>query len=406
MASLATANGLGRELELLVSCGQLASEKALHLLSDSKGPPLNWDRFYELASVHGLQSQALHTLSLGRSGAPEALIAALRQEHRNSVARDLLLTAETLRLVRHLADHGITALVLKGCAISNSLYQPNPELRHFTDIDLLIDPCDFSNAQYYLTQVGYMQTHPTFAPHHKLLDVVHYLIHAYTFIHEHTKITVDLHHRLTPNPRWMNVDLKEVFDTAIVIKILSGEVKTLGTRVLVPYLCCHVFGHGFMRLTWLGDVARVFTQVDADEAEKIVARAKIFGAQRQIILASRLVSRIHGNETPFDRSAFPKRKLSRLENAALKMIIHAKTPSHRRTLLSLPEELSFFNIIIRLSSLRAKPYSLATLLCDPRDTLILRVSRRWLLLYLILGPFLSCRRFILRKVHGVASSSR
>lgn len=404
----ATAKSLGRELELLVACGHLAIDKVFRLISDPKGSPLKWDRFYQLASVHCIQSQALRSLTLSRSArVPDALIAALRQDHRDSVARDLFLTAETLRLVRELATRGITSLVLKGCAISNSLYQPNPELRHFTDIDLLVAPNDFFEAEYYLKQNGYVRTHPTFEPSDTALDVVQYLLHAYTYVQQRTKIIVDLHQRLTPNPYWMNVDPREIFDSTVTIRLPAGEIKGLGPHVLAPYLCCHVFGHGFMRLSWLGDVARAFTQIDEAQAEAIVDRTKVYGAHRHLLLASRLVSRLYGGENPFSRFAASRHQLARQEETILKRIIHAKMPSHRRTMGSLSEELSSFVLNSRLSSHQAKIYSLANLLCDPRDSLVLRAGRKWLLFYLIAGPFLSLHRFILRdaRIFGQALRS-
>jgi hypothetical protein len=408
MGSEGQVKSFGRELELLVACEQLAIEKVFRLISGSRGsPPLSWDRFYQLASVHGLQSQAFHSLLLARGGgAPDALIAALRQDHRDSVARDLFLTAETLRLVSELAGRGIKSLVLKGCAISNFLYQPNTELRHFTDIDLLVTPGDFLDAEFYLKRNGYVRTNPTFEPSHSARDMVNYLLHAHTFVRKDTNVIVDLHQRLTSNPYWMNVDPEEIFESTVTIRLSAGEIRSLGPRVLTPYLCCHAFGHGFMRLRWLGDVARAFAQVSADQAEAIAAQAQGYGAYRHLILASRLVSRLFGCETPFGRFAYSKSQLARQEEAILRMIIHAKMPSYQRTISSLSEELSSFVLNSTLGSHQAKLHSLANLLCDPRDTLFLGAGRKWLLLYLIAGPFLSLLRFILREAPAFGAALR
>src|SRR6476660_566816 len=121
-SKLGTTRYLQPELELLVACARLAIDK-VSLLLDSDGPRLNWDVFYRLAAVQGVLSPALHSLSLSNAvGIPEAIMAALRRDHRDRVARDLCLTAETLRLVRRLEIRGVASIVLKGCAISNYLY--------------------------------------------------------------------------------------------------------------------------------------------------------------------------------------------------------------------------------------------------------------------------------------------
>ena len=296
-----TSRYLQPELELLVACARLAIDK-VSLLLDSSGPRLNWDLFYQLAAVQGVLSPALHSLSLSNAvGIPEAIMAALRRDHRDRVARDLCLTAETLRLVRGLEIRGVASIVLKGCAISNYLYPPNPELRHSTDIDLLVASHDFFDAEYYLRQDGYIRKNPKFEPRASARGMVDYLLHAYTYVNPKLNITVDLHQRLTANPYWMNIHSHEIFKSTVTIKLPAGEIKGLGPQVLTPYLCCHALGHGFMRLSWLNDVARVFDQIDAGQAAKMFDRARVYGADRHIILASHVLTRLHGGETPFSR---------------------------------------------------------------------------------------------------------
>ena len=307
-------------------------------------------------------------------------MAALRRDHRDQVARDLSLTAETLRLVRGLETRGVASIVLKGCAISNSLYPPNPELRHSTDIDLLVASHDFFDAEYYLRQDGYIRKNPKFEPRASARGMVNYLLHAYTYVNPKLNIAVDLHQRLTANPYWMNIHSHEIFKSSVTIKLPAGEIKGLGPQVLTPYLCCHALGHGFMRLSWLNDVARVFDQIDAGQAAKMFDRARVYGADRHIILASRVLTRLHGGETPFSRFVVSSHKLAGKEDIVLKRIAQAKSPSYKRTIRSLSAELSYFVLNSQLSSRwEAKVHNLASLLCDVRDTSVLQASPKWLL---------------------------
>ena len=395
------------ELELLVACGRLAIDK-VSLLLDSSGPRLNWNHFYQLAAVQGVLSQALHSLSLSNAvGIPEALMVALRRDHRDRVARDLSLTAETLRLVRGLETRGVASIVLKGCAISNSLYPPNPELRHSTDIDLLVSSHDFFDAEYYLRQYGYIRKNPKFEPRASARCMVNYLLHAYTYVNPKLNIAVDLHQRLTANPYWMNIHSHEIFKTSVTIKLPAGEIKGLGLQVLTPYLCCHALGHGFMRLSWINDVARVFDQIDASQAGKMFDRAKVYGADGPLILASRVLTRLHGGETPFSRFAVSNEKLAGKEDIVLKRIAQGKSPNYKRTIGSLSAELSSFVLNNQLSSRpEAKVYNLASLLCDARDTCVLQASPKWLLLYFMAGPLLSMGRFILRGATSLGQALR
>ena len=76
---------------------------------------------------------------------PETVAAALRRLSFSAVRHSLLQAMGLGRLRRLFDDAGIRLLVLKGVVLSAQLYG-DPGLRVLRDIDLLVDPDDFSQA--------------------------------------------------------------------------------------------------------------------------------------------------------------------------------------------------------------------------------------------------------------------
>jgi len=95
--------------------------------------------------------------SLSRN-APELVSKAnlerLRGDFRSNVQRNLLLTAELLRLLDLFAVHGIAAAPFKGPVLAASAYE-DLSLRQFSDLDVLVNRRDILKAEGLLASQGY-----------------------------------------------------------------------------------------------------------------------------------------------------------------------------------------------------------------------------------------------------------
>lgn len=70
------------------------------------------------------------------------------------VVRSLLLDRAAAEAVRHLRDHGIVSILLKGPTIATWLYAEG-DVRPYDDIDLLVPPAEFEAAKEVLRELGY-----------------------------------------------------------------------------------------------------------------------------------------------------------------------------------------------------------------------------------------------------------
>jgi hypothetical protein len=127
-----------------------------------------------------------------------------------------LAVAETFRRLRR---RGVEAILVKGWAAAR-LY-PQPGLRPYGDIDVLLRPADIAAARAALEGPGLQGN-------------------------------LDLHGGggwLSDRP-W-----PEIFDRSLSIPVGDTEVRVAGPEDHLRYLCLHFLGHGAWRPLWLCDVA-------------------------------------------------------------------------------------------------------------------------------------------------------
>lgn len=113
-----------------------------------------WDRLLTAVRRHQLIGLLWQALEDGILTVEESRRDQVSRAHIDAMAGAVLLEAELLHVVRELRAHGIETRVLKGTAVAHLDY-PNPALRPFGDVDLLVRSDDIDAAVRTLTGLGY-----------------------------------------------------------------------------------------------------------------------------------------------------------------------------------------------------------------------------------------------------------
>ena len=182
----------------------------------------DWDRVLEGTRRHRVASLLLAGLKACRSpDLPASVIAELRRRTLAAATHSLAQTREIARLARLFAHAGIRVLALKGVVLSAQLYG-DPGLRDPRDIDILVDPEAFSDAEALLVETGYHRSGPMPSPrqsaaYRRWIKDVEYLDAA-------SGMRIELHHRLTDNPALALWDLEQLWRE-------RGELELVGTVI-------------------------------------------------------------------------------------------------------------------------------------------------------------------------------
>lgn len=262
------------ELELLLHCagGDAADVGGVGVrVSD-------WGALADAAEYHGL-APALYSVTDRACPelVPESVARRLRNCYRESAKRNLIFTSKLLALLDVFETEGIAVVPLKGPTLAESLY-PDPALRPFSDLDLLVHKEDVPAALQLLTREGY-----GLGPHLARMSLRTLLsLRVELLLSQEQMVPVDLQWEVSPADYPFCFDAQLLWRSLGRSRIAGREVPSLSPEGLMLFLCVHGAKHMWSRLQWLGDVARLArSQLDWTCTLELATEA---GCERPVIL--------------------------------------------------------------------------------------------------------------------------
>lgn len=204
---------------------------------------LNWDYIFIEALRHGIAPLLYYHIKESGYPVPSGIFKSLEKFYYKTVASNTLMFYETVKILKSFDDAGIKAIILKGPALANTIYN-NPGLRPFSDIDLLIPRQNLNKATAVLKKSGYI------LPDNSLP------IEAYTKFHFHisaikrdtNRIHVELHWHLSDTLKYTRIETvtEKIWENVQHTKIRNLSALTMMPEDLLLYLCFHLDKHGYM----------------------------------------------------------------------------------------------------------------------------------------------------------------
>jgi Uncharacterised nucleotidyltransferase len=196
------------------------------------------------------------------------------------------MTAELGRVLRRCRAEGLPVIVLKGPALAETIY-PEPHLRPFSDLDLLVRPGDRLAMDALLRDLG----HGRLADGHSWeFDIAW---DGATVYEAPAGVRVDLHWSLLTEPRyaWNAREQAGVWGRAMPITVAGEPALSLGREDLVLHLATHLAVHhslaGWLR-HW--DVALLLERWGAElDWPALLARAARWRVRRALFFVLRRV---------------------------------------------------------------------------------------------------------------------
>lgn len=269
---------------------------------------IDWDMFMKLALHHRVYPLVyLRLKGVDASLIPSEVMASLQQHYHSNVMKMLHLSREMSQLCEALKDTGVRTLLLKGPILATQLYG---DLAHRTskDLDILVDADDVERVERVLVQLGYELQDERILGNWKKTS------HHLSYEHKKHSAQIEVHWRLNPHyNKSFSFDL--LWERRNDVMLSHQIYHYLGNEDLLNYLADHGARHGWFRLRWLMDIARLLPMINSNDLK---AHFERYGGQQYVGQAFILLSRLFSVDIPHDMTVLTiNSKAHRLAQSAL-----------------------------------------------------------------------------------------
>lgn len=261
---------LSLELTFLIACCKTnPSEEDIKLiLSFLNSERLMLNTLIRLANQHGILPLVYKTIkNLSQSydtntprpslityhSSLEDLLTDLKSAYSQIARRNMLMSAELIRIMKLFENSGIEALAFKGPALSQSAYG-DITLRQFGDLDILIQRSDVHTIIDLLVADGYV---PELALDTKMKETFLTTLNVIGFYKNATNVLIEVHWELLSKNYAIHWNENALWGQKKEnVTINNHRIQVLPPEEHLLYLCVHGSKHLFERLEWICDIDR------------------------------------------------------------------------------------------------------------------------------------------------------
>lgn len=256
-------------------------------------PEADFIRLHAMVRAHKLTGLFWTALTTGAFPATTTQFDRVAESHTRVMSGVLLLEARLLHTVDALTEAGIQVRALKGSASSHLDY-PDPSMRSFGDVDLLVPGDAFDDAVAVLAREGCRRRYPDPRPGFFTR------FGKGTSLRTPDGLELDLHRTFTMGPFGERLGLDLLWETRDSYELGGMSVPALSVEARLLHACYHaVLGDRVPQLMPLRDIAQILLNGSVDwrsfaslmrasQGEAVVARG-VRGAWAALELADVLV---------------------------------------------------------------------------------------------------------------------
>src|SRR5581483_3703982 len=255
--------------------------------------PLDWEFLLHFADQHGLTALFFWSAQNFQHAIPAQCLNFLGAAYETNARKNLLFWHLLLEVQELLASHDVECIALKGPTLAAGVYG-NVALREFSDVDILVRPCDVARARSVLMLAG-------FSP---ALDVHPKHEHAYVksanelaFHRGSHRNILELQWQITPRFYAVDFNIQELFQRATLTRLGDAHSRTLSSEDLLLISCVHGAKHAWARLAWICDIAWLLRNQPPNWHE-VEHRAERLGIERILLVALALARNFFQTSLP------------------------------------------------------------------------------------------------------------
>jgi hypothetical protein len=260
---------------------------------------------------HRLTGIALTAYESGNLVLPEEQVEDLLVHHRSAMVQALSIERRLLRLIGAFYAAGVRAVVLKGTAVAHAVY-PDPTMRPFGDLDLLVAASAWRTACEVLRAEGYRRDLPEPRP-----GFDERFGKAAT--HSDAEgVQVDLHRTLVLGPFGLWLDPDELLESTETFELAGRRIERLDRTGLLLNAALHAgLGSAAPLLLPLRDVAEASGHPGVDW-DRLAAWAERWRVRPALARAFEIAERSLAWEPPAPAREISARPAGRAEGRAIR----------------------------------------------------------------------------------------
>ena len=226
----------------------------------------DWGRWIDMATSERVLPLLYKIVREGVTGLPREIQEAISQTQLDLMTSMVRFEHDLLEVTAILEQGGLRCAVLKGAATAHLDY-PDPSLRQFGDVDLLVAPVHFGRARELLMAHGWAQAYPL-PRHHERFT------HAMTFRHGR-RVEVDLHQRIGHRAIGELVPTEHLLHSVVEYDLAGRSLSALSAPDRLIHAALHsMTSRGpYRRLSSAADLI-LLTEAQLGEEAAVLSRAQ------------------------------------------------------------------------------------------------------------------------------------
>lgn len=300
-----------QEIQLILGCAQsVINSETADEVSRLLTQQLDWEYVLNIAGRNALLPLlSWNLLNKFRQSVPGEIQKRLSAFYQSHMQENLFLSFKLAEIVRLLEKNGIPVFSFKGPTLAIQAYG-DPALRHFIDLDVLVQPRHFDLAIELLLNNGYKSEISSGPLKRKLLFFTRKK--DLSLFSSDNRVRVELHWKLSGSHFSMPFELDQLWNRMDLLNLGGTELRVLAFNDLFVYLCLHGARHGWERLAWICDLHELIRRTEAANGpinwNEVSRHANNHGCEKVVALGLFLVNDLFGVRPDFP--AFEKNGVS------------------------------------------------------------------------------------------------
>ena len=229
---------------------------------------------------------------------PPAFREWIARAYRTSAMRMVMMYGRIGKVLARLASSGVDYLVVKGPALAHTAY-PDPDVRAFNDLDLVVRERDWSAMHRLLVGMGFRPEKDLPHPPPRLTPQA--VPYELKYWQREMELLVEVHYDDILNAGLAARDVEGFWQRAIWAEVEGTTVKALSLEDQLIHLCSHAHYHGYTRLNWFSDIAFIVRDHGAQlDWAQLIATVQVEEAQVGVYYTLCFLEQLLGVGAPED----------------------------------------------------------------------------------------------------------